>query len=72
MSNAWMAAEDAELHPASWDELLRDYGRSGGQYAMEADAFARFQLLVQEDGVSVEAEAYSSFRRNGEFCSLQS
>ncbi len=58
LSNACMASEDAEFHPVSWDDLLRDFGCSGGQYAMEADAFARFRKLALEHGVSFEAEAY--------------
>ena len=31
---------DCEIHPVSWDELLKDYGCSGGEYAMEPDACA--------------------------------
>ena len=58
LSNAGMATQDAEFHPVSWDDLLRDFGCSGGQYAMEADAFARFRTLAQEHGVSFVAEAY--------------
>ncbi len=58
LSNAMMSPQDAEFHPVSWEDLLRDFGYSRGQYAMEADAFTRFQKLAQEHGVSFEAEAY--------------
>jgi len=58
LSNAMMSPRDAEFHSVFWDDLLRDYGCSGGEYAMEADAFARFRTLAQEHGVSFEAEAY--------------
>ena len=49
---------DAEFHAVFWDDLLRDFGCSGGQYAMEADAFARFRTLALEQGVAFEAEAF--------------
>ena len=58
LRSAMMSPQDAEYHPVVWDDLLRDYGCSGGQYAMEAAAFARFRTLAQEQGVSFEAEAY--------------
>ena len=58
LSNALFGPEDAEFHSVSWNDLLRDYGCSSGQYAMEADAFARFQRLAQQHGVLFEAEAY--------------
>jgi len=50
--------QDGRVHPVSWDDLLKDYGCSGGEYAMEAEAFARFQTLAAEHGVSFEAEEY--------------
>ena len=58
LRNAMFGPEDAEFHPVSWNDLLRDYGCSGGDYAMEAAAFARFQRLAQQHGVLFEAEAY--------------
>ena len=58
LGNAMMSPQDAEFHSVSWDDLLRDFGCSGGEYAMEADAFARFHKLAQDHGVSFEAEAY--------------
>ena len=58
LSNAMLSPQDAEFHSVAWDDLLRDYGCSGGQYAMEADAFARFRTLAQEHGVAFEADAF--------------
>ena len=49
---------DGRVDAISWEDLLSDYGCSGGEYAMEADAFARFRKLAEERGVSFEAEAY--------------
>ena len=46
------------IDSVSWDDLLEDYGCSGGEYAMEADAFARFKSLAQQHGVTFEAEPY--------------
>ena len=58
LRNAMMSPQDAEFHAVFWNDLLRDFGCSGGEYAMEAAAFARFRTLAQEQGVSFEAEAY--------------
>ncbi|MEZ6032313.1 MAG: hypothetical protein R3C17_09495 [Planctomycetaceae bacterium] len=49
---------DCEIHSVSWDDLLKDYGCSGGEYAMEADVFARFKSLAQQHGVSFDAEVF--------------
>ena len=49
---------DCEIHSVSWDDLLKDYGCSGGEYAVEADVFARFKSLAQQHGVTFEAEAF--------------
>ena len=49
---------DARVEAVHWDDLLRDFGCSGGEYAMEADAFARFRAMAEEHGVSFEAAAY--------------
>ncbi len=49
---------DCEIHSVSWDDLLKDYGCSGGEYAMEPDVFARFKSLAQQHGVTFEAEAF--------------
>jgi hypothetical protein len=48
----------ARIDSASLDDLVADFGSSSGEYAMEAAAFARFQQLAQQQGVSFEAEAY--------------
>ena len=58
LSNAMMSPRDAEFHSIFWNDLLRDFGCSGGEYAMEADAFARFRTLAQQHGVIFDAEAY--------------
>ena len=61
-SSLWKCASmvpgDARVEAVHWDDLLRDFGCSGGQYAMEADAFARFRTLAEEHTVSFDAEAY--------------
>ena len=50
---------DGRVQDVSWDDLLKDYGCSCGEYAMEADAFARFRTLAEEHSVSFEAEPYA-------------
>ena len=49
---------DGRVDAVCWNDLLRDFGCSGGEYAMEADAFARFRSLAEEHNVSFEAAAY--------------
>ena len=49
---------DCQIHSVALDELLKDYGCSGGEYAMEAEAFARFQSLAQQHGITYEAEVF--------------
>ena len=49
---------DGRVDAVSWGDLLRDYGCSCGDYAMEAEAFARFRSLAQAHNVSFEAEPY--------------
>ena len=50
--------EDCEIHSVSWDDLLKDYGCSGGEYAMEAEVFDRFKALAQQHGVTFEVEPF--------------
>ena len=55
---ACMIPQDGRVHPVCWEDVLRDYGVSGGEYAMEADAFARFRTLAEEHKVPFESKAY--------------
>ena len=50
--------EDCEIHSVSWDDLLKDYGCSCGEYAMEAEVFDRFKALAQQHGVTFEVEPF--------------
>lgn len=58
LNGADMDPAECQVHAISWDELLRDFGCSGGEYAMEAAAFARFRSLTQNHNVSFEVEPY--------------
>jgi len=55
---ACMDPQDDRVDAICWDDLLRDYGYSGGEYAMEAEAFARVRSRAEEHNVSCEAAAY--------------
>ena len=55
---ACMDPRDGRVDAIYWDDLLRDYGCSSGEYALEAAAFARFRTLAEEHQVSFESEAY--------------
>lgn len=58
LNMACMDPQDGRVDAIYWDDLLRDYGCSSGEYAMEAEAFARFRSLAEEHNVSFESEAY--------------
>ena len=49
---------DARVMVIHWPDLLMDFGCPGGEYALESDAFSRFQTLANEHGVAFEAQAY--------------
>ena len=48
----------ARIDAFAWDDLLRDYGCSGREYAMEAAAFARFEKLARQYDVAFDADGY--------------
>ena len=58
LQDACVVPRYGRIDPVSWDDLLKNYGCSGGEYAMEAEAFARFKSLALQHGVTFEAEAF--------------
>ena len=46
------------IDAVTWSDLLRDFGYSLRQYAIEADAFRKFQQLARQHDVTFHAEAY--------------
>lgn len=58
MQSAGVNSRDGRVEAVCWRDLLRDFGCSGGEYALEAKAFAVVRTLAQEHSVSFVAEAY--------------
>jgi len=53
--------DGARIDAVTWDDLLRDFGCSGREYAIEADAFRKFEQLAQQHNVRFNAEAYEAY-----------
>ena len=51
-------ADDCRIEAVCLADILRDFGCSGGEYAMESAAFRRFQSLAELNGVCFDAEPY--------------
>lgn len=58
LAGGWTPASECRIEPVTFADLLRDFGYSGGEYAMEREAFLRFQQLAGHHGVRFEAEPY--------------
>jgi hypothetical protein len=50
---------DARVDAVYWDDVLRDFGCSGGEYGMEADAFARFRSKLKSITVKKSVSGFS-------------
>jgi hypothetical protein len=51
-------ADDCRIEAVCFADILRDFGCSGGEYAIEREAFGRFQQLAELNGICFEAEPY--------------
>ena len=58
LQNSWADPQDCRVEAVCFAEVMRDFGCSGGEYAMELDAFRRFEELAALNGVSFESEPY--------------
>lgn len=46
------------IQAVSFEDVLRDFGYSSGEYAMELEAFQRFEQRAEASNVRFEAEPY--------------
>ncbi len=53
--------EDYEVREVSLEDVLADFGCSGGSYAMEPTAFRRLKALAECRGLDFETEARDLF-----------
>jgi hypothetical protein len=58
LRDGWTPADDCRIEAVCLADILRDFGCSGGEYAIEREAFLRFQQLAEVNGVRFEAEPY--------------
>jgi len=58
LAGGWTPAAECRIEPVTFAAILRDFGYSCGQYAMEREAFGRFQQLAELNGVRFESEPY--------------
>ena len=58
LGNGWTSASECRIEAVCLSDMQRDFGCSGGEYAIEREAFERFQRLAELNGVRFEAEPY--------------
>ena len=58
VGNGWVPASECRIETVSLSDMQRDFGDSGGEYAIEREAFLRFQRLAELNDVRFEAEPY--------------
>lgn len=59
LANAGLPAKSYRLVPATFADFLKDFGGSGGEYAMEPQALARFEQAAKTQGLKYEIEEYT-------------
>ena len=58
LAGGWTPTAECRIEPVTFADLLRDFGDSCGEYAMEREAFLRFEQLARQHGVRFESEPY--------------
>jgi hypothetical protein len=56
--NCWKPAEVYKTEPVRLSDILKDFGASGGLYAMEAEALKRFINAAEASGIRYKSEPY--------------
>ncbi len=51
-------ADECRIDAVCFGDVMRDYGGSLGEYAMERDAFVRFQETAELNGIQFRFEPY--------------
>ncbi len=51
-------ADDCRIDAVCFGDVMRDYGGSLGEYAMERDAFVRFKATAEFNGIPFRFEPY--------------
>ncbi len=49
---------DCQIEAISFGDIMRDYGVSSGEYAMERSAFLRFRVAAEDSGIKFSAKPY--------------
>jgi hypothetical protein len=60
MEQAAMGGDDFRVDAVTINEIMNDYGSSGGEFAMESEAFRRFQAVAAANGIRFEATPFDA------------
>ena len=58
LNNGYADASDCRIDAVTFADIMRDFGASGGEYAMEGQAFERFKGVAQVNAVAFTFEPY--------------
>ena len=58
MAAGFTDASDCRIDEIEFADIMSDYGASLGEYAMEAEAFARFKAIADQNNVQFNAQPY--------------
>ncbi len=58
MRNGFADPSECRIDSIRFGELMKDYGGTCGEYAMEREAFSRFKQIADLNGVEFTAEPY--------------
>ena len=58
LSGCFVNPKNCRIDAITFDDMMADFGSSFGEFAMEAEAFARFKAIAGRNGVQFTAEPY--------------
>lgn len=58
LASGFTDAKDCRVDAIKFGDIMADYGASLGEYAMEAEAFARFKAIAAQNGVQFNAQPF--------------
>jgi hypothetical protein len=58
LRNGYTDPQDCRIDSICFGDIMKDFGASCGEYAMEREAFLRFKTVAERNGVEFRAEPY--------------
>ena len=59
LRNGYTDPQDCRVDTVCYGDIMKDFGGSCGEYAMEREAFLRFKSVAERDGIEFTAEPYA-------------